>query len=120
MAQSKVAWSYSSLDMFKLCPHKYYRLKVKKDVVEPPQEHLRFGLDVHKVAEDYIRDGTPIPPKYSTLLASLERIRAMKGDKLCEQRLGLTRDLQPCKLQNKQVCQVRRHQAVGDLIVSFI
>ena len=81
MGQSKVAWSYSSLDMFKLCPHKYYRLKVKKDVVEPPQEHLKFGLDVHKAAEDYIKLGTPIPPQYSSMLEPLKKLRDMEGER---------------------------------------
>ena len=45
-------WSYSSLDLFKQCPHKFYRIRVKKDVVEPPAAHLTYGLEVHKAAED--------------------------------------------------------------------
>jgi hypothetical protein len=40
-----VVWSYSSLDLFKLCPHKYFRLKVKKDVKEPYQDHLQYGSE---------------------------------------------------------------------------
>jgi hypothetical protein len=113
MGQSKVAWSYSSLDMFKLCPHKYYRLKVKKDVTEPPQEHLRFGLDVHKAAEDFIKEGKPIPPQYSAMLEPLKKLRDMDGEKLCEYRLGLTRDLQPCKFGAKDVWW----RGIADLIV---
>lgn len=108
-----IAWSYSALDLFKLCPHKYYRLKVKKDIVEPPQAHLRFGLAVHKVAEEYIRDGAPIPDEYTDMLAPLKKLRDMDGEKLCEQRLGLTRDLKPCKFGAKDVWW----RGIADLIV---
>jgi hypothetical protein len=108
-----VAWSYSSLDLFKQCPHKYYRLKVKKDIVEPPQEHLFYGLAVHRAAEEFIRDGTPIPPQYSAMLGPLTKLRDMDGEKLCEYRLGLTRDLQPCKFGAKDVWW----RGIADLIV---
>jgi len=40
-------------------------MRVVKDIVEPPQEHLMYGTAVHKVAEEYIRDDTPIPEKFA-------------------------------------------------------
>jgi len=108
-----LTWSYSSLDMFKLCPHKYYRLRVKKDVVDPPQDHLRFGLDVHQAAEDFIKSGKPVPPQYATMLEPLKKLQAMDGKKLCEHRLGLTEDLDPCTFSAKDVWW----RGIADLIV---
>lgn len=113
MPEIKYTWSYSSLDLFNQCPHKYYRLKVKKDVKEPTSEHLIYGLDVHKAAEDYIKEGKPIPEKFSYLEPALNKLRAYKGEHLCEYRMGLTRNLQPCKFFDKQVWW----RGIADLIV---
>ena len=108
-----VVWSYSSLDLFKQCPHKYYRLRVKKDVKEPYQEHLQYGQKVHKAAENYIEKGTPIPPEYAEMLAPIEKFKEMDGEKLCEYRMGLTRNLEPCKFSDKYVWW----RGIADLIV---
>jgi hypothetical protein len=108
-----VIWSYSSLDLFKQCPHKYYRLRVVKDVKEPYQEHLSYGLKVHKAAENYIEKGTPIPPEYAEMLAPIEKFKEMDGEKLCEYRMGLTRNLEPCKFSDKNVWW----RGIADLIV---
>lgn len=108
-----VVWSYSSLDLFKQCPHKYYRLRIKKDVKEPYQEHLQYGLKVHKAAEDYIEKGTPIPPEYADMLEPIKKFKEMDGEKLCEYRMGLTRDLKPCKFSDKEVWW----RGIADLIV---
>ena len=106
-------WSYSSLDLFNQCPHKYYRLKVKKDIKEPLSDHLVYGLDVHKAAEDFIGKGTPIPEKYKFLEPSLLKLKAYEGEKLCEYRMGLTKNLEPCKFFDKGVWW----RGVADLII---
>jgi len=108
----KYTWSYSSLDLFKQCPHKYYRLRIKKDVVDPPTEHLSYGLEVHKVAEDFIKHGTPIPEKHAFIREPLELLRKRNGKHLCEYKLGLTRDLSPCDFFDKDVWW----RGVADLI----
>jgi len=106
-------WSYSSLDLFNQCPHKYYRLKVKKDIKEPLSDHLVYGLDVHKAAEDFIGKGTPIPEKYKFIEPSLLKLKAYEGEKLCEYRMGLTKNLEPCKFFDKGVWW----RGVADLII---
>lgn len=110
----KYTWSYSSLDLFKQCPQKYYRLRVLKDVKDPPAEHLNYGLAVHKAAEDYIGKGVPIPEKYVAILkTSLDRLIAMEGEKHCELRLGLTQGLEPCAFFAPDVWW----RGVADLII---
>ena len=94
-------WSYSSMSLFQQCPKKYYHLRIAKDVVDPPSHQMRYGLDVHQAAEHYVRDGTPIPEKYSYLTPMLDSLKKIKGDIYCEFRMGLTRDLEPCKFGAK-------------------
>ena len=99
----KYTWSYSSLDLFKQCPHKYYRLRVAKDIVEPESESMRYGKEVHLAAEEFIRDGKPIPEKFAFMRELLEPVRKLNGKHLCEYRLGLTRDLEPCEFFGQDV-----------------
>jgi hypothetical protein len=92
----KYTWSYSGINLFKQCPLKYYRLKVLKDIVEPVQDHLLYGTAVHKAAEDYVRDGTPVPAKYGFVKEQLDALIKIKGDKYCEYEMGLDKNLQAC------------------------
>ena len=90
-------WSYSSLSLFQQCPKKYHHLRVLKDIVEPQSEQMRYGLELHKAAEEYIRDGVDLPPGFEFMRESLEKLKALPGEKYCEYKLGLTRDLEPCE-----------------------
>ncbi len=109
----KYTWSYSSINLFKQCPHKYYRLRIVKDIVEPSAEHLNYGLEVHKAAEDYLGKGTPIPEKYIFIKEHLDKLNLIKGKKLCEYRMGLTSNLEPCGFFDKDVWW----RGVADLII---
>jgi len=108
-----VKWSYSSISLFQQCPKKYYHLRVAKDIVEPPSEQMRYGLQVHKAAEDYVRDGIPLPPQFSYMQDALDKLKTMAGDVYCEHRMGLTRDLEPCKFMAKEVWW----RGIADLLV---
>lgn len=108
-----MVWSYSSIDLFKQCPQKYYRLRVKKDIVEPESEAMRYGTAVHKAAEDFIKHGTPVPAQFAFMQGPLETLRAKDGEKLCEYKMGLTRGLNPCGFFDKDVWW----RGIADLIV---
>jgi hypothetical protein len=107
-------WSYSSLGLFQQCPRKYYRLRVVKDIVEPEAEHLLYGKLVHEAAELHIRDGVPIPEKYSFLTPVLDVLKAIPGEKHCEYKMGLTADLEPCDFFDKENVWYR---GIADLII---
>lgn len=106
-------WSYSSISLFQQCPRKYHRMRIVKDIVEPPQEHLLYGSAVHKAAEEYIRDGTPIPEKYAYIQEYLDPLKTLSGEKLCEHEMGLTKDMQPCGFRDKNVW----FRGIADLLV---
>lgn len=106
-------WSYSSMSLFQQCPRKFYRMRVLKDIVEPPQAHLNYGKDVHKAAEEFVRDGKPLPAKYEMFQPQLEAMRQLKGEKLCEHEMGITREFKPCRFRDKNVWL----RGIADLLV---
>lgn len=113
LIKPKVQWSYSTKSLFNQCPYKYYRLKVLKDVKDEGSEATLYGTEMHKAAEEYIRDGTPIPAKFDFIKPSMEIVSGWKGTKLCEYRMGLRQDLTPCDFFAKDVWW----RGVADLIV---
>lgn len=108
-----VTWSYSSMSLFQQCPKKYYHLRVAKDIKEPPSQQMRYGLNVHKAAEEYVRDGKPLPAAYDYMQEPLDRLKAMPGEKYCEHQMGLTADLEPCSFHDKR----RWWRGIADLLV---
>lgn len=89
-------WSFSKIKSFEQCPKKFYHLKVAKDYKEPETEAMLYGTAVHEAAEEYVRDGKPLPPEYMYIKAPIDALCAKQGEKLCELEMGLTADLEPC------------------------
>jgi len=92
----QVAWSFSALKTFQSCPKKYYHLKVAKDVKEQQSEIMLYGIDAHKAAELYIANNQELPGKYEFMRKQLDKLKALDGDKYCEFKFGLTKEMQPC------------------------
>ena len=84
------AQSYSSLKLYDQCARKYFHLRVAKDVKEPTSEAMSYGTDMHQAAEDYMRDGTPLPSHFKYVQPMLDKLRQFPGEQLCEFKLGLT------------------------------
>lgn len=108
-----VVWSFSSLKTFQQCPKKYYHTKVAKDVKEPDTQATLYGKAAHTVAEEHIRDGAPVPPKFDYMKPVLEQLSAIPGEKLCEVQLGLTKDLESCAFNAKNVWW----RGIADLVI---
>ena len=109
----KYTWSYSSISLFQQCPRKYYRLRVLKDIVEPPQAHLDYGSAVHKAAEDYVCGGIDIPEKYGFIKTPLDALKILPGEKYCEYEMGLTKDFKPCVFRDPDVW----FRGIADLLI---
>lgn len=76
----KPVWSFSSIKTFEQCPKKYYHLKVARDHREEETEHMRYGTEFHKAAEDYVKGETDaLDPRFSFAQQVLDEIRAMPG-----------------------------------------
>jgi hypothetical protein len=96
-------WSFSSLKLFEQCPRKYYHLRVVKDFKEPVSEAMSYGTDMHKAAEDYIKSDTPLPKRFAYMQSTLDSLKLLPGERLCEYEMGLTKDLKPCGFKDKDV-----------------
>ena len=99
----QVAWSFSALKTFQSCPKKYYHLKVLKDVKEQPSEIMLYGIDAHKAAELYIANNQELPGKYEFMRKQLDKLKELDGEKHCEFKFGLTKEMQPCDFFAKDV-----------------
>lgn len=108
-----IVWSFSSLKTFQQCPRKYYRTKVLKDIREPDTQATLYGKSVHTAAEEYIRDDKPIPPQYEYLTQTLSHLKSIEGEKHCELRLGLTKDLKSCEFDAPNVWW----HGIADLVI---
>ena len=108
-----IVWSFSSLKTFQQCPKKYYHVKVAKDIKEPDTTATLYGKSVHTAAEEYIRDDKSIPPQYAYLQETLDHLKAIEGEKHCELKLGLTKDLKACDFDAPDVWW----HGIADLVV---
>jgi len=108
-------WSYSSLGLFQQCPKKYYHLRVAKDYKEPETDALLYGKRLHEAAELYIGKGTPLPLQFGFIKNMLDLLKTLGegGEFLCEYRMALTRDLEPCDFFAKDVWW----RGVADLVI---
>lgn len=95
---TKPAWSFSSIKTFDQCPKKYYHTKVVKDYEENFEtEAIFYGNEFHKAAEDYVGGVVKeLDPRFDYALSALDKLKGMKGEKLCEYKMGLTEKLEPC------------------------
>ena len=100
---ANAAWSYSRIKSFEQCPKKFYHLKVAKDYEEPETSAMGYGTAFHLAAEEFIRDGKPVSEEFNFATEALEVLNAKQGKKLCERKMGLTRELKPCDFFSKDV-----------------
>ena len=96
-------WSFSKMKSFQTCPKQFYHVNVLKQFPFKETEAMRYGTEFHEAAEHFIRDGTPIPDRFAFARPALEALAAKAGEKLCEQKLGLTAELEACDFFAKDV-----------------
>lgn len=90
------AWSFSALNNFESCPKKYFHISIERDVKEEEGEAIKYGKEVHKAFERFVRDGTTLPKKFSHMLPYVQRYADVPATKLVEQQLAITKDFVPC------------------------
>jgi RecB family exonuclease len=108
-----VTWSHSSLKDYEGCPRRYHEVKVLKNYPFTDTEATIYGKELHEAAELYIKDGTQLPPQFSFLQETLDALKAKPGRKLCEHKMGVTKDLKPCGFMDKEVWV----RGIADLLI---
>lgn len=110
------AWSFSSIKLFGTCPRKYEAERITKEVKFTETEATIYGTAFHLAAEEFIRDGTAIPPQYDYAIPALEKIRSIQGEKHCEIKFGIAlRDgeMEPCDFYAEDVW----FRGIADLLI---
>jgi hypothetical protein len=98
-----MAWSWSALEAFETCPKRYFHTKVAKDVADPPGEEADWGNRVHKVLDERIKSGVPIAGTMGAFEPYVSQLEAAPGKLYGEQKVALTRDLEPTTWFSKTV-----------------
>ena len=111
---SVAPWSFSRLKSFEQCPKQFYHMKIAKDYTEGETDAMRYGTEAHLVAEEYIRDGKPVPAKFAYMKDVLEALNRRRGNKTTEIKMGLTQELEPCGFRAKDVWW----RGIADLVIT--
>jgi len=106
-------WSFSKIKAFEQCPKQFYHEKILKEFPVAETEAMRYGTEFHLAAEEYIRDGKPLPNKFSFAQNMLDSLNAKQGTKLCEKEMGLTENLEPCGFSDDAVW----FRGIADLLI---
>ena len=89
-------WSYSSLKQYQNCPRQYYEIKVAQNYTVIPSEQMKYGTEVHKALEDYVKDGKELAVNYLRFKDMVDSLKQIPGDKYPEYEMALFRDKTPC------------------------
>ena len=108
-----VPWSYSRIKAFEQCPKQFYHMKVVKDYEDRVTDAMLYGTSFHTAAEEYVRAGTPMPERFDYAVSAINSLMDKEGDKLCEYKLGLDEELEPCTFSDKDVW----FRGIADLII---
>lgn len=92
----RLSHSYSSIKLFENCSLRYYRQRIKKEVVDEGGEASKHGERIHTFLENRLKGGG-LPAEaaqYEPLCQSVERL-AQNGELHIEKELVLTDNLTP-------------------------
>ena len=106
-------WSYSSLKEYQNCPKKYHEIRVLKNYTVKETEQMRYGTEVHKALEDYVRDGVELAKNYQRFKPFVDKLISIPGEKYCEYEMALTYNREPCDFKSED----RWVRGIADLVI---
>lgn len=96
MDKPLITWSHSAVNLFKQCPHRFYKTRITKEVSDDYSgTAAAWGTAVHKALERRIRMGAEFPADMLFLEPLAQRIDAMPGEKFTEQKLCFNNQYEP-------------------------
>jgi hypothetical protein len=93
------ALSFSTLKSFDTCPRKFHAEKVQRLYEQEKTEQILYGELVHKAAEEYVRDGKPLPEGLEVYQPKLNILLDIPGEKHCELKMAVKADGSPTKFE---------------------
>ena len=109
----KIKWSHSGLKDFENCPRRYHEVKILKKYPMPDTEQIRYGKQLHKAAEDYVRDNVPLPEQFLFVKPTIDALLKKSGRRYPELEMALTENLTPCEFKGSDVWV----RGVADLVI---
>ena len=106
-------WSFSKAKAFDTCPKQFYHVNILKEYPFEETDAMRYGTEFHKACEDYIDKDKALPKKFGFIEPTLNALNNKRGVKICEKKLGLTANLEPCGFFDKKVW----FRGIADLII---
>lgn len=82
-------FSYSAIKLFDTCPAKYEAQYITKETGYEETEATIYGTALHLAAEEYIRDGKELEPRFEYIKPILDKLNNIPGEKHCELKMGL-------------------------------
>lgn len=113
MTYKPLPYSHSSLKSFETCPQKHYHEKVIKVFPFTDTVHTIYGKELHKAAEEYVRDGVALPGKFLFIQGALDALKDIPGRKFCEHEMAVTAELKPCGFKDPQAWA----RGIADLLI---
>jgi len=110
---TKVTWSHSSLKDYEGCARRYHAVKILKLYPFQETQATRYGTQLHLAAEEYVRDGKPLPAEFEFIKGTLDALLAKPGRKLAEQKMALDEKLNPVGWFDKTVWV----RGIADLLI---
>lgn len=107
--------SFSSLDLFELCPLKFYHEKVAKDIKFVETEQVKWGNEVHKALELAVAQDRPLDKRFEQYQKIVDGISGVPAVKHTELKLAVNKDMQTCEFFGSGV-YIR---GVGDLVLEY-
>ena len=95
------------------CARRYHAVKILKLYPFQETEATRYGTQLHLAAEEYVRDGKPLPPQFEFIKGTLDALLAKPGRKLAEQKMALDEKLNPVGWFDKTVWV----RGIADLLI---
>lgn len=108
-----VTWSHSALKDYEGCARRYHNVRILKKYPFEETEQIRYGKELHKAAEDYVKEGKPIPPQFEFMAPTMQALMRKQGRKLAEHQMALTAELKVCDWFAKDVWV----RGVADLLI---
>ena len=106
-------FSHSSLKDYENCPKKYAEVRVYKNYPRQETEATIYGKELHKAAEEFIRDGKELPGQFAFMREVLESLKRKPGRKFCEIELAMTADQKPCDFKDENAWA----RGIADLLI---
>lgn len=90
-----VAWSYSRLENFELCPKWFHAVFVAKTHREEKHPSAAHGQEVHEAFRKAVVEKAPLPPQLARFNRIVQLFSAFPGEQLTEFQMAVNAELRP-------------------------